>query len=500
MAPLLKRHFLLPFCLLVVAAGSSRAAEQTISLSQALERAVAGNLDLRRERVSIDIADARLLAAQGQFDVVLNGLVSFTRRPTPLRTAQDISAGLDNTVIVDVGVSRALETGGSLRLAMRNDIVITDTPVKCGTVGLMREFCTDYNSNLGLVFTHPLLRGFGTEVTLARVRRERINNDIALLNRQTRAANVLRDVLTGYWELAFATQDLAIRRSAVELAREQLRVTQAQIDVGRLAPVDRAAVERAIGDRQQEVVLAEQNVFFRSLQLLNLVGAPVDATSPALLAADAPLISPREIDVPFELQQALDRNPQLRSLRMGIQLSEIDIETALSTVRPRLDFEGSVGTTGRGSFQDTIEQTFGFENLTWSAGLRFELPVQNRTARGNARAAEASAEGARLDAASFELALRDLVLRLSSNVRTALQRVDLAKQTVGFAEQNLEAEKARFSVGRATNNDVLLRQQELKVAQIQIVRASVDVLASEAALAAVTGDVLERYGLVLKGL
>ena len=61
-------------------------------------------------------------------------------------------------------------------------------------------------------------------------------------------------------------------------------------------------------------------------------------------------------------------------------------------------------------------------------------------------------------------------------VRTAARRVELAKATVGFANQNLEAEKARFSVGRSTNNDVLLRQQELKSAEIQVVQATVDLL------------------------
>ena len=78
-------------------------------------------------------------------------------------------------------------------------------------------------------------------------------------------------------------------------------------------------------------------------------------------------------------------------------------------------------------------------------------------------------------------------------IRTASKRVELAKATVGFANQNLEAEKARFSVGRSTNNDVLLRQQELKSTEIQVVRATVDLLVGETTLAAMTGELLERY-------
>ena len=91
-------------------------------------------------------------------------------------------------------------------------------------------------------------------------------------------------------------------------------------------------------------------------------------------------------------------------------------------------------------------------------------------------------------------------MRVSTQIRTASTRVDLARKTVGFAQQNLEAERARFSVGRSTNNDVLLRQQELKNAEISVVRANVDLLNSDVALSAITAEILDRYGVVLKGL
>ena len=55
-------------------------------------------------------------------------------------------------------------------------------------------------------------------------------------------------------------------------------------------------------------------------------------------------------------------------------------------------------------------------------------------------------------------------------------------------------------MGRSTNNEVLRVQQELKNAEIQVVRATVDLLNSEASLSAITAEVLDRYNVVLKGL
>jgi outer membrane protein len=476
-------------------------AGEPLSMMQALQRAVAGNLDLQRDRVSIQIADANLLAARGQFDFLVTGALNFQRSTQPPLTASDIASGYTNDVGLDIGLARNLETGGSLRLSLQNDAINTNSRLSCGSPAGVATTCTFYNSQFDLTFNHPLLRGLGMEVTEANIRKQRINKDLALLNRQMRAANVLRDVIIAYWELAYATQDLAIRRSAVDLAREQLRITKAQIDVGRLAPIDQAAVERAIGDRLQDVAVSEQNLYGRALDLRKLLGAPADPSQPLFSAVESPAATPRQIDVAAELRRALDNNPQLRSLKLGLQLNAIDIQTALNTVSPRLDFVGTIGSRGRNpSFPETLAQTAGLDDLTWSAGLNFQAPVENRAANGQYRSAQLTAEQARLDAGSLELSIRDTVLRVSTQVRTSSTRVDLAHQTVGFAQQNLEAEKARFSVGRSTNNDVLLRQQELKNAEISVVRATVDLLNSDVALSAITAELLDRYNVVLKGL
>jgi outer membrane protein len=475
--------------------------EEPLSLNQALQRAVSGNVDLQRERVTIQIADANLLTARGLFDFVLGVDLNFQRTTQPPLTAEDIASGYNNDLGFDLSLSRNLESGGSVRLGIQNDAITTNSRLQCGSVAGPSVSCTFYNSVLGLTFNHPLLRGFGTEFTMANIRRQRVQKDIALLNRQMRAANVLRDVINAYWELAYWTQDLAIRRSAVELAREQLRVTKAQIDVGRLAPIDQASVERAIGQRLQDVVSSEQNLYFRSLDLRRLLGLPSSPGQARFAAADMPAETARPVDVSGEMRRALEANPQLRASRMGQQLNAIDIQTAQSTLKPRLDFVGTVGSRGRNSnYPDTLSQTAGLDDLTWSAGLSFQAPIENRTANGQFRAAILGAEAARLDTTTLELVIRDTVMRLAFNINSASQRLELAKQTVGFAQQNLEAEKARFSVGRSTNNEVLRVQQDLKAAEIDVVRATVDLLTSESNLSAITAENLDRYSVTLRGL
>lgn len=473
-----------------------------LSLGQAIERAVAGNADLRRDRVSVSKAQAQRLAAEGKFDLVLDARLQLGQDVVPtvcnFAGCQDFNAGRTTTANLGVGISRNLESGGSLRLGLdtiRSRSLLASTTEAGVFPGAA------YASNLALTFTHPLLRGLGAEVAEANLRKARLAESLAQLGRQMRACNVVRDVVLAYWELAYGTQDLAIRRSALELAQEQLRTTQAMIAAGRLADADAASVERAIAQRQEELAIAEKNLFLRNLDLWRLFGLSPEHGQPTLAAIDEPSTSSASIDEQATSTRALEANPQLRALRLGQGLSELDIATARSTLRPRLDLTGSVGTLGRtAGLGASVERATAFGDMAWSAGLAFELPVQNRSARGRLREAEEGLQLARIDAEDFARELRDSVLRTTRGLQTAAKRVELGQREVAFANLSLDAERARFQAGRATNNDVLLRQQELKDAETRLLRARIDQAEAEAALAAVTGDILDLYGVTLKGL
>jgi outer membrane protein TolC len=508
MAAFMRRGVLSVAAVALVLAGGTVATRaqstpQPLTLRQALERAVAGNIDLRKQNVALRSAAADTLVALGYFDVVVAGDAILTHNVVPPLRMDDPSAGSTTIPLIDLSVSRALETGGRLSLAAQGRRLSSTSFFTCtgsapvGMVPLVN--CDIYQPNLALTFTQPLLRNFGREVTEANLRKARITQDLALLNRQAHAANDVRDTVVAYWELAYQAQDLEIRRSAEALAREQLRTTDAQIKVGRMGALEAAAVNRAIAQAQGEVATSEQQLMARSLDVERLFGAPVPRGFAGLRAVDGPGATAHEVNVDAETDHALAASPALKSLRQGLALTEIDVAVAAASLRPQLDFTGSIGTVGRNlDFAEAIRQLGRTSDITWSAGLTFSLPVQNRAARGAQEGTRAADEAARLNATDLELAIRDGVARLAAQIRSAGARIDFARAAVTYAQQNLTAEQARFEVGRSTNNDVLLRQQELKQAQINVARAVVDLLEADVALDALTGDVLDTYGVTLR--
>jgi outer membrane protein TolC len=478
-----------------------------IALRDAIASAAAGNIQLLKQNVALSTSQGNAIAALGQFDIVFAGDASFNRNVTPPLSLTDPTtnlalpdrnSGSSYGQLFDLSLSRPLESGGTLTFAVQGRGQTTSASFACGQTS-SEQSCQIYMPSATLTFTQPLLRGFGREIAEANLYKARVNQDLALLNRQAQAANTVRDTIIAYWELAYQTQDLENQRFAERLAREQLRTTDAQIQVGKLGELSAAAVHRAISTAQQAEASSEQSLMGRALDLQRLFGAAVPTAFVGYKAADALTASKHDVDVAAETKHALEASPALKSIRMGLALTATDLRVARDSMRPQLNFTGSVSEGGRNNtLAEALNQMTNPQYTEFNAGLTFQLPLQNRAARGAEEVAHAASDNAQLDAHDLELQIRDTVARMAAQVRSAGARVEHGLEAVSYSEQNLKAEQARFSVGTSTNNDVLLRMQELLQAKTSVARAMADLLEGDVALAALTGDILELYGIRLK--
>jgi outer membrane protein len=469
-----------------------------VSLRDAIARAVGGNIQLLKQNVALRTSDGNFVAAIGQFDFTLGADGSFSHSVTPPLDSTDHNAGSTNSAIFDLILSRALETGGNLSLDLQGRGSKSTQSFTCGSTATMTS-CPIYMPSATLTFTQPILRGFGREIAEANLRKARISQDLALLNRQAQASNTVRDTIIAYWELAYQTQDLEIQRFSEQLAREQLRTTEVQVQVGKMGDLAAAAVRRAIATAQQAETSSEQALMGRALDLQRLFGAAVPRAFVGYKAGDALDATRHDLDVDAETAHAIEASPALKSIKMGLKLTQSDVRVAVDSMRPQLNFTGSLDEAGRNlDVAASLRQMKDPANLEYTAGLTFSLPVQNRAARGAQEVAQAAEDSAELDARDLELSIRDTVARMAAQIRSAGARIDYGRAAVTYSEDNLKAEMARFQVGTSTNNDVLLRQQELKQAQESVARAIADLLEGDVALAALTGDLLETYGITLR--
>jgi outer membrane protein TolC len=500
-------------------------ATEKLQLSEVLQIAIDENVELQTRVVAIEISEAQVLAATGAFDVVITaGIDVSAQRSKPRGSAFIFSTG-SRAIGANFGVARPLETGGRISLDIAVTRTLTDQPISIFNAAASGSATlASYLIRPTLTFQHPLLRGMGVKVNRAAIERAKLARSSAEADELVYAQNLVRDIISAYWDVLAAQRDLENRRQSVELAREQLARTEAQVRAGRLAAVESKAVEQSVAQRETDVLLAENLLLDASLALRTLMGQEfagreVLGVEPTTDPVES--IRPEPVDMQAEIERALAANPAVRQLEIALASRRIDEIQAANERLPQLDFTGTFSPQGRsvdtrpdaasgdpgaqGSWGEAF-RNFGTQNVatdglfaeyTVTGALDLTWSVQNRTAKGNHQRVLAEIHQAELNLKGVRQSTATQVISASNKLRSAAKQIELAQVSIELAQQNLAAEQARFDVGRSTNYDVLFRIDELLTAQTTLLRAGLDYLRAKAELQALTGEILPAYGLDL---
>lgn len=487
--------------------GASAEAAQTrparrMSLRAVLDAVVQQNPALARSHVDVATAEADVLASLGVDDWLLDLTGAWVS--TRSEFAQPFQPVTSDSFSLAAGLSRGLSTGGTLKLDLDgsyNDSEFVLDPDNPEPVSF-----SVWSSSVLASLTQPLLGGRGKRVARAEQRRAHVARDAATLQREIAALDTIREVVRMYWELAYASRAVDIQRGSLELAREQLRITEAAVRSRVSAPSELLAVRHAIAVREQAVMLAEVQVSELSLSLRRLAGLEIGPGEIDIAAEDALAGAPGAPVIVLDdaLERARTSNPRLALARTTGETAAIDMELAEDALRPRLDLTAQLGPTLTAQNDPTGSATEPGETMrqfgtayTAGATLTYTSALGRSSARGGRDRARAQQQRARIDLAEAERELAVSVVQTVDLVRMAWKRVEVSQLAVELAEQNLANERTLFQAGEARNFDILERQDELAQAQLSRERALADYQQAVADLQALTGDLLPHHGVEL---
>jgi outer membrane protein TolC len=483
-------------------AGSARAeAPRPLSLEDAIGLAVRGNPALAAAGADLLIAEAAVEAARGLDDFVIDAGGRWHQdRREPVAGTPVQQPAVDG-VSASLGVTRPLPTGGRLGLHLGGDYSLTRFTTELDMTGATARSTSEaWAPAVQLRLDHPLLRGLGISVARADRWRARAAVDVATANRQGTAAALLRDLIESYWDLSYATRELEIRRRAAASARDQLVRVQANIGVGKQPRSATAEIEVAIALRDDALLSSELVLTDRALELARLCALPIRANGgPMVVAADKPAPPTRSPDGAVTLERALARNPALLAARAQGRAAIVEVDVTENGMLPQLDLTVAGGPVGNAhDASGAYQQLTGLKSYSVMAQLLFQQPIGRHAARGARNAAREGLRKAHLAEEDIAAQISTAVVRGVAAVDTARRRAEVLARSTEAAALDLEAEKARFEVGRSTNFDVLRRQDALASVQLVLLRAQVDQLKALAAVDATTGDIFDRPGGALR--
>ncbi len=468
------------------------AAAPALTLQQAVALALRHNPELAEAKAELAAAAGAQLAARGLDDAVLSASAAYRLQRANLTALQGPPRSDQVTAVLQL--EQPLPSGG--RLALGLDTSYLRGP---GAALPLPSAGGAYTQALQLSLEQPLLRGSGAAVARAEQRRASFGRELARSQIASAATALLRDVVSGYWRLAHARSELEIRRASAAAARAQLERVQANIAAGKLPPSAAAEIEVAIALREDAVLLAEQTLTERGLGLGSLCGMPrAERLEPAepLPSAGTRAAPPPGLHV--ALNAALAHSPELQELRARGRAALVEREVSEDGLLPRLDLAlGGGPAASAASAQGALEQLGGLGGYALFASLSLELPLARRAARGALQQAHARARRLQLAEANVASQLRLAVASSLALLETARRRAAALAPSQRLAALDLEAEQARFDVGRASSFDVLRRQDALVAVQQLLLGAELQRLEAEAALGALTGELLASHASAL---
>ncbi len=441
------------------------AAEPALDLAEVLAT-LSSHPILAAGDAAMDRADGLIERAEGAFDTVVRARV------------ESAPVGFYEFHAADVELRQPTQTGVSGFAGYRigsGDLPIYDWKLRTLDGGEARA---------GL--TVPVLRDRSIDPARAELWRSQAGGKVARLDRRQLELALGRDAAIAYWRWAGAFEKLDVRSRQLQVARDRDAGLQSTIAQGNTAPIEGVDNRRVVVAREATVVTARRDVEVTMLDLQWFVRDPRGAMQ-EIAAVPVPLPQLPALgahDPTRELGAARTRLPIFALLDLRMLVLGVDLDLATNQQLPRLEANVFVS-RGFGTRDDELKDR---EETRVAAVLSFELPFQQRAARGAQRAARAEQRRVRADTrAATDRVFLDLRVAYA-DYTAAHERARLATEQAALALQLANAERTRFERGDSSILFVNLREDAQADAEAAAIDAQVDVLVADARARFVRGE------------
>jgi outer membrane protein TolC len=359
-----------------------------LSLQDAVELALANNMDIVVARYNPWLADTDILASESggsgrgtpggaigfsnarlpilSFDPIVTGTVLFDHQSIPINnpfisgTGTSALSGLStHTAQYNFGVSQGFSSGTTVGVSWDNTRSSSSSPVN--------SFNPAVQSSLYLNISQQLLNGFGFFANRRNILISKNNRKIADSAFTQQAITTITNTVTAYWELVYARQNVDVQQQAVTVSEKLYGDNKKQLEIGTMAPLDVTRAESELATNRQNLIVAQTAELQQEQTLKNAISK--DPLAPnfvnvQIIPTDKPGAA-AAIEAPtFEdaLRDAFAKRPDLQEQYYNVKNAEIDVRAMKNALLPTATLNaryGSQGLSGNSSILGTPVPTAG---------------------------------------------------------------------------------------------------------------------------------------------
>lgn len=425
--------------LLAVLSAGQAAAQETLTLEQAIELALKNNYDILLARNEAEIADRNNTIGNAGMLPTVNATL------TDAYTLNNLNQRFSNGA---PDIARSGVNGNNVQAAVALNWVLFDG-----------------------------LRMFATKGRLNQL------EQIGELQLRDQIQNTVAQVITAYYNVVGSKQQLKAIEEAIVIADERAKIAEAKFTVGSSSKVDylQAKVDANMQRSNQfsQRTLIEQ----RKAELNRLMVRPADAP---FEVTDSIIINLNPELTPADLEK---KNFQLAIAARNIDVAKYAKREAFSGFLPYLN-----GTVGYGFGRSQSDAGFTLYNQSYGlqAGFQLNIPLFNglNTIRLN-KIAGIQVQSAGFNFENVKMQTNVAYYNQLRNFENAKEVLKLEEENVQLADENAKIALERFRLAQSTSLELREAQLSLVDAQTRTVNARLNAKYAETELMRLQGELVK---------
>lgn len=402
------------------------------TLKQAVDQALAKNISIQQNKLSVELAKKDVEIAKGNFLPNLNG-----------------------------------STGGNLNFGSGFDPVSNNrisTSIFGGSVGLSSGY-TVFN---GYRNTNTYKQAkLGVETSLYDLKQ--IENDISLR------------VVNNYLNVLFAKENLEVAKVQAEISKKQIEAANARFEAGVIAKGELLNFQSTAANDIQNVIIQENALDLALLNIAQLLQEPAENFDVAPIEVDAPSSNLLYDNSTSVFEKSLNYMPEIARAKLDIENADFNIAIAKGSFMPTITASAGLSTNYGfnlnlpGGASNTALFTQLDNNLGYGLGFNVSIPIFNRFQTKN-RVAKSiiNKEISETRLESQKLILKQTIEQAFLDVKSGLKAYEAAKISLDAQKEAFKNAQERYNYGAMTLFDFDLVRTRLVNAQGAMIRSKYD--------------------------
>lgn len=304
--------------------------------------------------------------------------------------------------------------------------------------------------------------------------------DMALATFDTQANENSERLINRYFQVLLSKQQLQIAKNNVAATFKHVDIAQNYFELGEGTITAVHEAQSRYDMAQARLLLAQDHLLIARRELQEMVG-----TSPQQVYGLKEIIVPEPLQPSYLeawLDQAMERNAQIRVATQDVQVNALEIQRAFSGHLPSVQLIGSLRKT-EGETLSTRSQTAS----TRSVGVQLNVPVYSggRT-QAQVNQAQHNRDRSQFEKAAIQEQIAVEVTRQYQGVLSGAQYIKALEKAVESNRLAIVAAEQGYQGGTSSIRDILDAQDRLYNAELDLTKARLDYVLARLMLAAVT--------------